>query len=511
MDKGKSSRSVPPFSLLLVFKTVQAQGLTKYYEALLEWHWDYAGFCATAPITLAGMERVYSGDDPGARYTYLRGAPTVVKGNLFTFFDPNNPEQAAGIDDPDDASVRARLFHRRNSILGARHSPYSLKIGQTTERYVETDKENKLHGDVCIFKTEKPGGRYRTGGAVDPVVINEGNELKGRKRFERAAGNLLPGQNPADFIKRPDTSAFSSLETEKYRSYLVLIPPSFSDDSDMQMTVDPDEDPTSMFGGRQTGTRGYNPANVEVTIITRDLDLVGTPGSNRFYLRGNLSNCFFAYRRVRELMEGGGEKTSFVRTGAFYCGTGLKLKDCVLFVDGDVCLSERPPGWVNEDLSQIRKVADLQFRFSSGSGSALSGDNATLIVNGLLKLTGGSLDSKDRGMVIFAKDIQMASKGDFKGLIMASECFKTSIDPYFGRSIIPQRGVQGAQSASTALPTAPPQPLTIRGGIICGGKVQGSELKGLELTSTRLIYDPRYLKAVHGFGSLKIAHWRPLP
>jgi len=511
-DAG-AARSVPPFSVLLVLKTVQGGAVVRFYEAVLEWQWEYAAFCAMGPILLTGIDKVPSGDRWNP-YAYYRGAPTTVSGGVFTFFDPNNPEQVTGPSDLDSPYLfPRRALSYRNAVN------YSVKVGRDTESpgMAEADEGNALLGNACIFKTRMPQGMYTTTRAADPVVVNKGNEFNGRKRYLRGAGNLGPGQNPTDFVRRPETASFKVIDPfAGYRDCLVSFQPSKGGIAQRTLMVlgDPEAaTETNSQGDTERDTRrsdGFGYSTRTAVILRKDLELTGTASASRFFLDGNLSNCVYFYQPSFEM---DGRTVHWVRKSALYAGTGLKLRNCVLFVNGDVTLSEMPAGWINDDARAFDRenVLDDVGR-TPGGGSALAGDNATLVVNGVLTLTGGSLDSKDKGMVIFARDIRMASKGDFKGLIMASEGMRVGLDPAFASATsTPTPGSRPAPmpSATPAAPVGPP--LTIRGGIICGGKVAGHELKGLELVSTRLIYDPRYLKSVHGFGEMKIAGWRALP
>ena len=74
-----------------------------------------------------------------------------------------------------------------------------------------------------------------------------------------------------------------------------------------------------------------------------------------------------------------------------YSDAGLVLKNCLLYVNGNVDLTKGPKG--------------------DPTKGTLVGDNATLIVGGTLRITSGFLDSGDHGFVILARGISLEAGG----------------------------------------------------------------------------------------------------
>ncbi len=181
------------------------------------------------------------------------------------------------------------------------------------------------------------------------------------------------------------------------------------------------------------------------------------------------------------------------------------LRDCTLFVQGDVELTEAAsmggfsPGGYNVNAASTT---------SAPCYSSLSGTNATLVVSGNLKIVGGALDSRDKGMVIHARNMDLSTRGKFKGMILTQGAI--TINPY------PTVTSSGEEASG--------ETLNVQGAIACLGEVLEEEdlddptsppalpprLEGLVLKSTNLVFDPKYVRAFHRFGQPRIGLWREL-
>jgi hypothetical protein len=152
----------------------------------------------------------------------------------------------------------------------------------------------------------------------------------------------------------------------------------------------------------------------------------------------------------------------------------LALNDCQLFINGDL------------ELSDEITVDPLE---PASAPPSLVGRNATLIVNGTLVLRSAILDAQDQGMVIFCRRLVMQAQGNFKSALI---------------------------EASDPSPSGPP--LLIEGAIVCGGgptvlrldESQALEVRGLNLSHARVLYDPQYLKALNPAADPQVIAFRRL-
>ncbi|MBS2034525.1 hypothetical protein JST97_06045 [bacterium] len=126
------------------------------------------------------------------------------------------------------------------------------------------------------------------------------------------------------------------------------------------------------------------------------------------------------------------------------------------------------------------------------TGCSLRGSGASLIVDGTMVLDGGELDAGDNGLVLYCRRLIMKTRGHFRGIIVARE--------------------------GAAFHGDGKEQLVIEGGLLVGanavgfdsqGTDQGTDpearqLGGLVLTSTRLVYAPRYLRSLNRYAAFEL-------
>ncbi len=181
----------------------------------------------------------------------------------------------------------------------------------------------------------------------------------------------------------------------------------------------------------------------------------GDSGKTHYVINGSVSNRQVVYNKGPS----GRGSGVYVRE----MKSGMRLQDVVLYVKGDLDLSETTLPGVTPDPD------DPQME--------ISGSGATLIVEGTLVLGNAHINAKDQGFVIYANNIVFKGGGTFHGLMIA----ETSI------SILSQKN-----------------DLEIRGALMCAGR------GGITLAGTRIEHDPDFLKSVNGGGSFRIASWQKL-
>jgi hypothetical protein len=163
----------------------------------------------------------------------------------------------------------------------------------------------------------------------------------------------------------------------------------------------------------------------------------------------------------------------------------LFLNDCILYVDGDLDLGGTVTGCG-----------------PAVGGATLTGSNATLIVKGTLILDGGSLSAQNQGMVIYCNNLLATSSGQYNGLIVVKN----------GALLAPPRGTSSSLCIHGAILVGSGQPLAVTDGVMGGGRAASMYAgTGMVLWSANVKYDPRYLKALHGFGQFNLLALRHLP
>jgi hypothetical protein len=549
-DRGENSTSVPPFSIDLMI-TVKAGGSTRHFEAIINRRWPYAAFCARGPIVITAT---------GTRESQKTNPmPSVLKGDILSLFDPRavqsagggsqNPDEGTGADDLGSSMPDyAHLFY---GSLGSSALPdASICIGGQDAH----DRENKITGNA-LTSAKKPRTPHSASRAIadsDPIQVREDNYLVGKKRYDVGNSLLSWQRNPFTMVKAPEPGECTELKPERistievvgtgeraltmvngtmmwkgselrsrkfqkivetYLSMALQNPLQLP--ADLRQILEPylrAQGPSMYAGGPlKTVIEGYMRDHYFgcSCFMKNNLVLEGTSESSRYYLRGDLFNHYVTYDKVPVV----DPLTKMVTGWTWrlkedkYSKAGLTLRNCTLFVDGDMELTEfsgpAPPGSTPPSQEEAASSS------SSGSSfSSINGKNATLIVSGNLRITGGRLDSMDKGMVIFARNIEFSTGGSYKGLIMAQGAIV--INPY--------------PKPQDETPTEKDQ-LHILGGIACMGEVANEEivsaaseplpslqfsLEGLVLKSVDIQFDPRYAKSLHRFGRPRVSFMHEL-
>jgi len=490
-DKGMSTLSVPPFTIDLILN-VKIGSSEKHFEALINRIWNYAAFCEKGGITITNPKNLKS--NGGA---YL---PSQIKGNLFS-----------------------SLF----IFLGLPQSQ---------------DEGNTVIGDLYTSARKSSNNNVNN----DPIYVHKGNTIQGDKRYCILSPAGIRKSTYFESIKFPDKNQFKELKPKEF-------PQLQNYDSGVEATLSLEEGSFTWVGSMEKIEK-YNqliisytsialnnieslpndvksfvndyikvnkPANIYLSnnqliknainqyvkenlyghslFLKENLILEGTECSNKFFLRGNLSNHYVKYLRSSQIAKTNnnssisnnnckpsGDEIIWECDEEIFSKAGLILKNCTLFVDGDVELLE-----CNSNGMQIES--------SKSPGLSIEGYNATLIVSGNLKIMGGQLDSKDKGMVVLAKNIELSTRGDFRGMILSKGTILINL--YNGVSFTSE----GCR-------------LNILGAIACGGtyatiedgesSATDSSLSGLVLKGINLTFDSRYTKTLQQFGKLTVVMWQ---
>lgn len=481
-DTG-SQRSVPPFSVSLVM-TVTCRGQSRCYEAILRRLWPFAALCTCGPVILTGT--------PAAGGAAVTVNPTNLVGDVCNLLLPPRPtDELPGVvaDNPnnfDDPSLKEPPEEKMSAAL-IRDS--CLKLAQTqpskTESGVFVGDDLKVYDKldyvsdplVVSLWVGSEDGDVKTARRV--VVATQGElavafppgTSSGRTLTD--SGNILEGN--ADFVppgnyqavKVEDGNTFTGREKNGLKLQGIK-----SDPLDLVKLPDPVSEGYTAVPLEPKIPRGNLNIGSHKAFYRLEKDLVLGPdvkprddafvvsGDTKYWMDMSCGDRFF---------EVSPDATQLLTIST---GAGIQLDNCTLYVNGNLDLSS--------------STADTP------THPALSGNNATLIVNGTLLLQDGSLDARDQGMVVYAKEIISQAKGDYHGLLIAEH----------GAVFYP--------------PTDPNDRLHITGGIVVGGQpteiARGlPPLTGLTLYSTDLTYDARYLKSLHPFGDLKLMTLRPVP
>lgn len=488
-DKGKDTMSVPPFSIDF-WVNVKIGGSELHYEAIINRIWPYAAFCNRGSLIVTTQVNSSS-------LSYFKPYPSHIKGNILSF------------------------------------SSVCLGLPDTQ------DKDNYIIGNICT-SLPKP---QQICSNIDPIYINDENILAGSKQY-----NVTECKNLFETIKIPDKKTFFELlphsiseiedidniftslslsssnlqgsknngsliwaySDEKFNKYNLLVDKYISlahskpelIPEDMKRFIDDfklrilDSNPYADESEIMCNAIKYYVQKTyfgSILFMKKNLVLQGTDGHNKFYIKGNLTNHLSrtSYKMKMNNSNEIVDNNIWIKDDDIYSKAGLILKDCSLYVDGDIELLEYN---LNDSAIPIT---------SSDGETALSikGDNATLIVSGNMRIIGGSLDSKDKGMVMLAKNIEFSSKGNYKGIILSKGAIL--INPYPGTFSTTDR-------------------LHINGAIACRGMAlkenceEGSSTaipgvpEGLTLKSVDLNLNHRYTKALHQFGKAKVVYWQEL-
>ncbi|MDQ7822005.1 MAG: hypothetical protein RDV48_04340 [Candidatus Eremiobacteraeota bacterium] len=557
-DREAGGCSVPACSIDLIIG-VSVGGSTRYFEAIINRKWPYAAFCSRAPIFI---QQAVSPGQPDWKWP-----PTVVKGDVLSLYNYRALRASLFFPGARGAALKSGSPRGVRSpsgiadfygILGINLLPKaSVSIG------TRESEGNSLRGNACTSASkEASSDETFDSSAFDPIQVSPGNVFTGRKCYGIAQGLCTENKDPLSQIVFPELSGFSQLRPESIseleevgtgdnaftmqQGYLTwvgskkkakafeqkvneycelaksnpsLLPPELmsqlgldSQSSSALHSAVPD------FGRKEVIERYlikimYGSA----CFLKSTLTLEGDAHRNKFYLKGDLSNHYVIYDRKWKPAQGfqgslgssssaaGSGKEELVKIGERFSGAGLVLKDCTLFVDGDVELSEYEPGSLGQAQSMGCSLRKKLLRLSS-SPSSIVGTNATLVVSGNLKITGGSLDSRDRGMVIHAKNMEFATKGTYQGLIIGQGAIviNPSLEAMADGTWSPSGGltVKGAIASRGAVLDEDGEEATSSAGSLA--------LKGLSLNSVNLTFDTRYVKSLHRFGRPRIAVWNEI-
>ncbi|MGV8124352.1 MAG: hypothetical protein AB2L14_31785 [Candidatus Xenobiia bacterium LiM19] len=492
-DKGRNTNSVPPFSIDLIIN-VKIGGSERHFEAVINRLWPYAAFCENGPIAITS---------PEFNLLNLSYPPSIITGNIFSF-----------------SSV----------LLGLPDS---------------NDRNNKVIGNICTALS-KPEWVHDNLRSLDPLYVYQGNTLKGKKCYTILKGLFLNTKTPIESIRFPDKNGFKELQLEQMPEFevvgsavdstLSLLNGTFTWTGSKEKEIKFREIVASFYE-----TALSNPSelsqemqhyidsfilqapvkpNLSKSYLTylavadyvketyfgksvfmkKDFIIEGTDECSKYAITGNLSNHYVKYKRSenagvqlfignnKPLLEG------FDNDSELYSKAGLILKNCTLYIDGDVELCESY--YAETPQTQMEK-SDVE-KFSS-----IEGDNATLIVSGNLRIEGGNLDSKDKGMVMLAKNIEFSTKGTFKGVIISKGLIV--FNPY--------------KYINLSNPQCKQEKLVIQGAIASYGiKSNNSWIasskraysNGMVLRGIDLTYNPRYAKMLHQFGQAGVMSWQEL-
>lgn len=538
-DRGRNTASIPPFCIDLII-TVKSRGYINHYEAIINRKWPYAVFCGGGPIVVT-RTGIFGGNP-------LSMKPCSIKGSLYSLFDPS--VYRASVQSLPQG-LQSRMFQGFGNVIkdenASDYTNASLIIGS----FEAGDTGNCVTGDLYTIANDPNSSTCGMVSSspvdIDPITVYADNMHQGKKVYGKAPVGLLKSSDPISYIKLPDKDGFSVIDPENAPEFDIDIPGSGDSDSgsskpggsavlsgkkkkfyemlnkyvdiagsnpsglppelqtDLKAVSNNTQGASQIFSGDKTKgiISKYLCRNVfgYTCFLKKTLTLTGTANQNRYYLRGDLIN----HRTVNK-------KKTFPKAG-------VVLKNCTLYVDGDFDLREfavSESGEVEAD-GTIPNIRPSGNQGGHSVVSSLDGDNATLVISGNMKLIGGSIDSKDKGMVIFARNMELATKGNYRGLILSKGIIR--INPYPNFSPLPgQSGVSDG--------------MTVNGAVVCSGIYapgedevddsasslpdslkeifQKAKVGGLVLRSVDLTFDPKYVKALHRFGKPRISIWQEI-
>ncbi|MEW6283240.1 MAG: hypothetical protein AB1758_31820, partial [Candidatus Eremiobacterota bacterium] len=438
LDRGTSNRSVPPYTVELILRT-EIEGVVRLHRALVRRAWPYAAYVGSGPLVLCG--------------TPDGSSPTVVRGRVYCGYDGGGILFGA-VSDPDLDG--ARLWVARRELQGSVvvRVPAAVSVGPKLDYIPGFQPYSSLPGAPPAPSLAGEAPRWFEVGGIQPDssrppnadrdvgVENPGNVLAGSVDLQTA----LQLWSDANVDVRPGNTYTGSTV---YRYTL--------EDPLDRLDPSPPDGSIAVTGLPRVLEEGQDPAGRPTYVLSRTVKFsaesnpLGGPAGTRYVVDGNL---------VSRLMWSGPSRDS-LRVESY--PASLELENCTLHVKGDLDLWRPLPGGPG---------------FESYPETVMRGSNATLVVEGSLMLGGARLDSKDRGMVLYARHLVMRTSGEFKGLIVAR------------RSV-------------SMLPDGDGR-LRMRGGIVCGGYPGAEGIPGIVMRSVDLTYDPRYLKLLHELGQFRV-------
>lgn len=485
LDQGSARKSVPPFSIDLLIRT-RIGGHTTWWEALLRRRWPYV-LCTPGKVTLMGAPTYAASGGTGTVN------PTLITGPIFDMpsvaFSPKPPPDATPAPDAgSNVFVEASLI---NNLLGVMPSDVAnVTVGGPAQ--VRVMNSSGVYGaPVSIFSA----GNQLLG----PVDISASDGSVAVYPNNKDVGSVSKDVKPANIVKNlqrafqlPDYGGFQKVPFQ-------MLPPGWTPEPPPQPAASggpaPSGSPTaspSPSGSPSGGPDPGPPPEPPYFVIKDDVVLNGPDTSNASF-QYDPSACWQITRPAgnRYIVNGNIHNV-------FYTGAGVELHNAMLYIAGNLDLSSTrpPPGAPPPSPGQPDPNVTIP---------KLRGTNATLIVDGTLILSNGSLEAtSSKGMVIYCRRLVSAAKGTYKGLIMV-------------------------QKSAAICPARAGDIMEIQGGIICGADPVGlfavnpnwdpastvSEtlsvlLTGLHLWSAHLTYDPKYLKTLNRFGPLSLMALRPV-
>lgn len=475
--------SVPPFSLSLVY-LVHVGTHNYVYESLVQQRWPYA-LASPGPIVIPG--RV--GPDPAGSTsnvpTDFWSAPSEIVGRVLSL----QTDIGAESDSPLPGETRSGALRTPITVSTKIYEalypyakegglvPYAtgrppqlqdnqdrLRLGGpltltqisltkpppsgstpvpgffSIQRYEQDTRGATIHRGVDLAEN-LPSGSFGT--HTQPVVkVASGNTIRGRIRYDYR----IAGMNSKDTASRKEMQAlFSKPDTSSWSQ--VHLPNGGAGEIVIARARIP------------AGTPGISDTATQYSVPTGQCRYHGNFRPAGPDLDSTVIDFYLS-------------SLGIYTTGSSTVSGSLILQDVALGVEGDMSLENY----------------------------VLKGSNATLVVDGTLTIDGGYLDAGDNGLVIFCRRLIMKAQGNFNGLIVA------------------EKGAALFGSGATEAPDHPG--LLIRGGMLVGGSdlliapspaadptsnlLMPLSIRGLTLTSTRIEYEPRYLRGLNRFGNYEV-------
>jgi len=569
-DRGSKTTSLPPFTIDLVIN-VKTGGSVRHFEAVISRRWEYAAFCARGPIVVTGTG-VRGAENYWPIPSYVKGSllslydPLKARISSGQGGDGQNggrPGQQSGGPGAINSPGAAEFYSK---VEAAKLPSNSICVGGQGGG----DTGNTVEGKICTTAQKASGDGY-SGSLLslrdlEPLRVNNGNTLQGSRQYSFSSALLTWERNPLTALSLPSSRAFTEIDPKAMKNEFMVWenPPTLtmvggkmrwlgrksrvsdatallmqykasaqSDYSalpaDLQkILTDIDNDPSVADAGaaKNKAVEDYIMKKVigQFCYLQGNLVLQGKGAESRFYIHGNISNHMAEYKMM-EMKQGmgmplnfsgperpldiipAGEGLAWVLQAEQFSQCGIILRDCTLFVDGDLEL-------LDEKVNRNDSVPVIPFQVGMAPNPkkypSIEGSNATLIVSGNVKISGGSLDSKDKGMVIQAKNMECATRGDYKGLILTGGALTINSAPkeIAGAAVVKPEDIEllnitgGIASLGEVAASGP--------GAMGPGPPGGPELEGLVLKSVNLTYSPRYLKALHRYGRPQVIMWDEL-
>lgn len=444
LDRGTPNTSVPPFSTQ-VLVTVKTPSSTYHYAAILSQVWNYAVFSASG-MTL--------------------DENTTVTGNVgITAIDPSLTNQS-------QTNVQ------------------TIQIGDGTAPTTPTTTTVDGNADI-LFSRAQANAALGAGQPLPSLVrLLYGGQLAGQEVHDLVPQGTVLGTATTGglAIVFPDPAGFTAASINAVSSEAMRSWNDFTADGGYVPDLSTATTVPQML---------LSSARHPVEYLTESASFDGASGPANLMVASSLTNYKPTFTVVKDPNTGKVISVTMNSPDAWdYSGAGLSLKDCVLYVNGNLDLVKGPAPRGGPSPSPSPTAL---------AGTSIYGDNATLIVNGALRLEQGSLSASDRGLVIMADAISLESGGTYNGLIVARQELRI-------------------------VPMSSSEHLSVVGSIFAkGSNVEETKQWNddtssmqtvttvtlldhpLQISSTDVRYDPRYVKALNQLGILTLKSWRSIP